>query len=65
MIKVAKITQEKAVSLIGKEYAPFSYFNPFEKDNEWYISEKEAEFLDANEYEITEIILSSEDEQLG
>lgn len=55
MIKVAKITQEKAVSLIGKEYAPFSYFNPFEINNEWYVSEKEAQFLDENEYEIIQI----------
>ena len=60
-MKVAKITQEKAQELIGKEYAPFSYFNPFEKDNEWYVSEKEAEFLDANEYEITEINISDEE----
>lgn len=55
MIKVARITQEKAVSLIGKEYAPFSYFNPFEINNEWYVSEKEAQFLDENEYEIIQI----------
>lgn len=61
MIKVAKITQEKAQELIGKEYSPFSYFNPFEKDNEWYISIKESEFLNANEYEITEINISDEE----
>lgn len=55
MIKVARITQEKAQELIGKEYAPFSYFNPFEINNEWYVSEKEAQFLDENEYEIIQI----------
>ena len=60
MIKVAKITQEKAQELIGKEYAPFSYFNPFEINSEWYVSEKEAQFLDENEYELTEINISDE-----
>lgn len=61
MIKVAKITQEKAQELIGKEYAPFSYFNPFEINNEWYVSIKESEFLYANEYEITEINILDEE----
>ena len=60
MIIVAKITQDKAQELIGKEYAPFSYFNPFEKDSEWYISIKESEFLNENEYKIIEINMSDE-----
>ena len=51
--KLAKISAELAQEIAGEEYAPFSKFNPFEIDGNWYVSIKESEFL--TDFEIVEI----------
>ena len=42
MIYVAEITQEQAEQLRGERYNDSSYFNPFEVNGKWYISELEV-----------------------
>lgn len=42
MIYVAEITQEQAEQLSGERYNDSSYFNPFEVNGKWYISEEEV-----------------------
>ena len=54
---VAQITAEKAEEIKGTEYQPFSKYNPFQYGNdvEWYVTLKESEFLNENDFVVTEI----------
>jgi hypothetical protein len=38
------LTIEQKNELIGQQFAPDSYFNPFEHEENWYISIEEMEF---------------------
>jgi hypothetical protein len=42
MIWVAEITSEQAEYLRNEEYTNSSFFNPFEVEGIWYISEEEV-----------------------
>lgn len=54
-MKVAKISAEKALSLIKVYYTPGGYYNPVQDGNgDWIISLQEAETLDPSEYEVIE-----------
>lgn len=54
-MQVAKISAEKAQSLVGVYYTPSMIFNPVQDGNgDWIISLQEAETLDPSEYEIIE-----------
>ena len=51
MIQVGLLTLEQKNSLVGKTYAPDSYFNPVEtEDLEWVISQEEMNFCQNPEF---------------
>jgi hypothetical protein len=44
MIQVAILTEEQKNQLVGQQYAPDSYFNPIQdEDNNWIISIEETQ----------------------
>jgi hypothetical protein len=54
MGRVINITEKQAEAMIGKTFAPDSYFNPIQdKNGQWVISEEEAVHLrsDKEDYE--------------
>ena len=47
MIQVAILTEEQKNQLVGQQYAPDSYFNPIQdEDNNWIISIEETQSTD-------------------
>jgi hypothetical protein len=47
MIQVAILTETQKEQLIGQQYAPDSYFNPVQdEDNNWVISIEEVQITD-------------------
>jgi len=47
MIQVAILTEEQKNQLVGQQYAPDSYFNPIQdEDNNWIISIEETQVTD-------------------
>ena len=47
MIQVAILTEEQKNQLVGQQYAPDSYFNPIQdEDNNWVISVEETQATD-------------------
>jgi hypothetical protein len=47
MIQVAILTEEQKNQLVGQQYAPDSYFNPIQDDdNNWIISIEETQTTD-------------------
>jgi len=47
MIQVAILTEEQKNQLVGQQYAPDSYFNPIQdEDNNWIISIEETQATD-------------------
>ena len=56
-MQVAKISAEKAASLIGQEYTSGGLFNPVQdRNSNWIITLEEAVALDPSEYEVIEWI---------
>jgi hypothetical protein len=47
MIQVAILTEQQKDQLVGQQYAPDSYFNPIQdEDNNWIISVEEIQSTD-------------------
>jgi len=47
MIQVALLTEQQKDQLVGQQYAPDSYFNPIQdEDNNWIISIEETQATD-------------------
>jgi hypothetical protein len=47
MIQVVILTEEQKNQLVGQQYAPDSYFNPIQdEDNNWIISIEETQATD-------------------
>lgn len=47
---IAAITTEQAEQLRGQMYRDNSYFEPFEIDGQWFISEQEVKYCDRPDF---------------